>query len=192
MPREREYDSDKVVERAMHTFWARSYQATSVRDLVEATGVNRASLYAEFTDKRGLFLECLRRYDERQRRGFLQQLAAEHAPREAILAAFDLAATTPKDVPPGCLLVNTALELSPHDRQIRDLVEAAFGGVESFFYDHIRAAQHQGTIRADLDARETAQALLGLFLGLRVLVRSGAAADAAPSAITSRAQMLLE
>jgi TetR/AcrR family transcriptional repressor of nem operon len=170
MGRPRSFNPDKVVDNAIAAFWARGYEATSINDLVAATGVNRASLYAGFEDKRGLFL----------------------APRDAILAAFDAAATPPApDQPGGCLLVNTALELAPHDTEIRDLVTAAFEGVEAFFCDRIEAAQAAGTIRADIDAAHIAQTLLGLFVGLRVLMRAGATPDAAPAAITSQARALL-
>jgi TetR/AcrR family transcriptional repressor of nem operon len=146
MGRQRAYDSNTVVDQAMRAFWARGYEATSISDLVEATGINRASLYAGFDDKRGLFMASLRRYDERQRRGFLDRLAQDMAPRAAILAAFDAARTAPDaGQPGGCLLVNTALEVSPHDAEIRDFVQEALAGVELFFRDRIRAAQATGT-----------------------------------------------
>jgi hypothetical protein len=70
-------------------------------------------------------------------------------------------------------------------------VTAAFEGVEAFFCDRIEAAQAAGTIRADIDAAHIAQTLLGLFVGLRVLMRAGATPDAAPAAITSQARALL-
>ena len=40
------------------------YAATSMADLVLAMGINRASLYATFGDKRRLFLKALERYIE--------------------------------------------------------------------------------------------------------------------------------
>jgi TetR/AcrR family transcriptional repressor of nem operon len=192
MGRPRSFNPEKVVDSAIAAFWARGYEATSINDLVAATGINRASLYAGFEDKRGLFLASLSRYDDRQRRGFLERLARDLPPRDAILAAFDAAATPPAaNQPGGCLLVNTALELAPHDTEIRDMVTAAFEGVEAFFCNRIEAAQAAGTIRADIDAAHTAQTLLGLFVGLRVLMRAGATPDAAPAAITSQARALL-
>jgi len=192
MGRQRAYDSDRVIDKAIHAFWTRGFEATSINDLVAATGVNRASLYAGFEDKRGLFLASLARYDDRQRRGFLDRLARDLPPRDAILAAFEAAATPPASGRPGgCLLVNTALEMAPHDAEIRDLVTAALAGVEAFFRERIEAAQSTGTIRAEIDAARTAQALLGLFMGLRVLMRAGIPPDAAPAAIISEARALL-
>ena len=88
MPWEKQYDETDVLERAMKAFWARGYEATSINDLVAATGINRGSLYAGFTDKRGLFMRALDHYDREHRQAFLSALQRNYAPRDAILAAF--------------------------------------------------------------------------------------------------------
>ena len=72
----------------------------------------------------------------------------------------------------GCLLVNTALELSPHDQEISGIVAEGLAGMEAFFRDRIEAGQRSGEIPAQIDALETGRALLGLFVGLRVLSRN--------------------
>ncbi|GAW33280.1 HTH-type transcriptional repressor ComR [Roseovarius sp. A-2] len=193
MGRHREYDVDQVIDAALHAFWARGFGATSISDLVDVTGVNRASLYSVFKDKRGLFLACLHRYEERQREGTLARLAREMEPREAILATFEIARVRTSDCGiAGCFMINTALELSPHDPDIRDIVQQSFGRVEAFYCEQISAAQAAGTISAELDPGRTAEALLGLLIGLRVLMRSGAEGDAAPASITLQARMLLD
>jgi TetR/AcrR family transcriptional repressor of nem operon len=193
MGRHREYNVDQVIDAALHAFWARGFGATSISDLVDVTGINRASLYSVFKDKRGLFLACLNRYEERQREGTLARLAREMAPREAILATFDIARTRASDCGlAGCFMINTALELSPHDPAIRDLVQQSFARVEAFYRDRIVAAQAAGTVRSDLDPGRTAEALLGLLIGLRVLMRAGVQTDAAPASIATRARMLLD
>src|ERR1700738_3778032 len=58
----KQFDRDEVLDRAMAAFWTRGYEATSIDDLVEATGINRGSLYGTFGDKRRLFLSALHRY----------------------------------------------------------------------------------------------------------------------------------
>jgi TetR/AcrR family transcriptional regulator, transcriptional repressor for nem operon len=193
MPWEKKYDESAVLERAMRAFWARGYEATSMSDLVEATGINRGSIYAAFTDKRTLFIRALRHYDRIHRANYLQRIAASHAPKDAIVAAFESAGrnTARGGRPGGCLLVNTALELSPHDSEVRALVGACVRQVEQFFFAMIEAAKKQGTIRRSVASRRTAQALLGLFLGLRVLTRSNPDKTAV-HAITSQARMMLE
>lgn len=192
MPWEKKYVESDVVDQAMWAFWAHGYAATSVNDLVRETGINRGSLYAAFSDKRSLFLAALRAYDEQYREDFFLRVAAERPPREAIVAAFEGAArqSATGDVPAGCLMVNTALEVSPHDPEIRALVKASLGKVEDFFFEMIEAAKSEGAVPRVLAPRTTAQALLGLFLGLRVLTRSGAD-TATLNAVISQARRLL-
>lgn len=172
MPWEKAYDESEVLERAMHAFWARGYEATSMGDLVKATGINRGSIYAAFSGKRDLFIRALHHYDTIHRAEFLAAIGADHEPKDAIIAVFQAAATPSKRQPGGCLLVNTVLEISPHDAEIRELVEASLAKVEDFFHDRIEAAKRRGEIAAARPARPLAQALLGLFLGLRVVTRS--------------------
>lgn len=193
MPWEKNYNVTDVLERAMHAFWAHGYETTSINDLVAATGINRASIYAAYTNKHNLFMESLRHYDRIYRQQFLERVARENEPKEAILAAFEVAAKQcdSSKTPVGCLLVNTVLELAPHDADVHAFVNASLCEVENFFASMINAAQRDGSVRIGLDARQTAQALLGLFLGLRVLARSKSH-RAALKAITVQARMMLE
>ncbi|MCP4317234.1 MAG: TetR/AcrR family transcriptional regulator [Hyphomicrobiales bacterium] len=193
MPWEKAYNESEVLERAMHAFWRHGYEATSMSDLVAATGINRGSIYAAYTNKHRLFLEALRHYDRVHRAEFLTRVTLENSPKEAILTAFESAArgTGADGSPPGCLLVNTALELSPHDDEVRDFVDEALKQVEAFFFDNIEAAKRSGSVNRSLPARPTAQALLGLFLGLRVLARSKPRNNAI-NAITSQARAMLD
>ena len=174
MPWEKQFDPDTALQKAMQTFWARGYGATSMADLVTEMGVNRGSLYATFGDKRSLFIRALRRYDAEYRIAWIDALGKGNPPREAILSAFEdaIAAALEGGSRDGCLLVNTALELSPHDDEIGALVAEAMTGMEAFFRTMIERGQASSQIPADLQPSETAAALLSLFIGLRVLSRS--------------------
>lgn len=196
MPQPRSYDLDEFLAKATHSFWLHGYGATSLADLVAATGVNRGSIYAAYSGKRDLFLACLRDYDARYRVGFLADIAARHTPRDAILAVFEAAADTPaagtdgQAAPPGCLLVNTAMELGPHDAEIAALVTDSLAGVEAFMADHVRAGIRNGDLSPAVPVAATATALTGFFLALRVLARSGATSRGR-KALIDRARALL-
>ena len=60
--RPRAFDRDAALDRAMHLFWRKGYESTSVSDLTEAMGIAPPSLYAAFGDKKRLFLEAVDRY----------------------------------------------------------------------------------------------------------------------------------
>src|SRR5271166_3984741 len=64
MARPREFDEEAVLDAAVQCFWAHGYEATSVRDLIEKTGITGASLYNAFGDKRALYQKALDHYVE--------------------------------------------------------------------------------------------------------------------------------
>ena len=173
MPWEKQFDREKTLGRALQAFWAHGYEATSMQDLVDCTGVNRASLYATYGDKRALFLATLARYDDDRRR-MLASLEARLEPREAIGQLFHAFI---KDVDPdggnrGCFLTNTALELAAHDPEVRALVAAAQADIEAFFKRMIVAGKNAGEIGPHIDPGDASRTLLATLLGVVVLVRS--------------------
>ena len=174
MPWEKQFNIDEALGKAMEAFWARGYEATSMQDLVDCMGINRGSIYATFGDKRGLFIQALQRYDAIHRHDWAEAISLTRSPREAIIGIFEdaIEVVLNSGVRMGCLLVNTALELSPHDAEISRIVEHSFSEMESFFARKIQEGQATGEIANRVDPTETARALLSLFIGLRVLARS--------------------
>lgn len=174
MPWEKQFDVDEVLEKAMHAFWSRGYEATSMQKLVESTGIHRGSLYSVYRDKHELFLAALRMYDDRQRRQRIAELEAAFAPREAIrqlLLAFASHASV-KGGNRGCFLTNTALELAAHDPEAGRIVAKAQKEIEEFFLRMIRKGQATGEIPSRVKPEETASGLLAALIGLAVLSRS--------------------
>ncbi len=174
MPWEKQFDRDQILDKAMRVFWTRGYEATSVQDLVDSTGVNRGSLYATYGDKHALFLAALRMYDEKMREKLLADLRARHGPREAIRELFLTFLGQVSDAVPGrgCFLTNTALELAAHDEEARQIVVRSQEQIEAFFAQAIKDGKTQGEIGSDIRAREAARGLLASLIGLIVLTRS--------------------
>ncbi len=174
MPWEKQFNTSEALTKAMQAFWARGYEATSMQDLVDCMGINRGSLYATFGDKRSLFIQALRHYDTVHRQAWVRALERAGSPRAAIQGAFEgaIAAVLEEGSRDGCLLVNTALELSPHDREIAEIVGRGLAEMEGFFRTMIEEGQAAGEIPAGVDPIDTARSLLSLFIGLRVLSRS--------------------
>ena len=174
MPWQKRYDEAEVIDRAMNLFWVRGYEATSMSDLVAATGINRGSIYSAFTDKRTLYIRALKRYDEFHRQKFLTKLRKENPPRETILAMFEAARVWPltEGHPPGCFLINAAFEFADRDPEICEMVYESSVRIELFFKKLILESQGEGTVPLHIDAGETARGLLSLLIGLRVLSHS--------------------
>jgi TetR/AcrR family transcriptional repressor of nem operon len=174
LPWEKQFDTDEVLDRAMQVFWDRGYEATSMQDLVDCTGINRGSLYATYRDKHALFLAALRRYAETVHFKRLAELESRHGPRETIRRLF--LAYTPE--PPGkggnrgCFLTNTALELAAHDREAGKIVAQAQKRTEEFLARVVRKGKAVGEVAPDVKPAEAAAALLASLIGLSVLARS--------------------
>lgn len=180
MPWEKNFDVDATLTKAMQAFWAHGYEATSMQDLVTVTGVNRASIYATYGDKRALFLSALKKYDVDVRRRMFEQLGASAPPTEAIATVFDRFIEQ-TDVPHGnwgCFIVNTALELAAHDNEIAEMVNAAQDDIEAFFLAMIRKGQQAGEFAVGKDAKALARQALASMLGMLVMIRSRPDAEA--------------
>lgn len=64
MGRHKLFQRNDVLDKALHLFWRNGYLDTSLKDLEKATGVFKPAIYAEFGDKEGLFIECVKYYRE--------------------------------------------------------------------------------------------------------------------------------
>jgi TetR/AcrR family transcriptional repressor of nem operon len=143
-----------------------------VRDLGAEMGLGAASLYNAFGDKHALFARCLDRYLDASMRERIARLEASLPPRDAIEGFLaEIVARSLADRR-GCLLVNTALEVAPHDDGIGQVVAARLAELEAFFRRCLLRGQRAGSIARARPARDLARLLLTTVMGLRVLARA--------------------
>jgi TetR/AcrR family transcriptional regulator, transcriptional repressor for nem operon len=172
MARPREFDEEIVLDAAVQCFWDRGYESTSVRDLVERTGITSASLYNAFGDKQALYKRALDHYVEESIVDRIRRCEGL-APREAISAFFAeiLKRSLGDPQHKGCMLVNAALDLAPHNPDLKKIVAGTLIRIETFFRSCVRAGQADGTITQSMSAETLAHHLLGVLMGIRVLAR---------------------
>jgi TetR/AcrR family transcriptional regulator, transcriptional repressor for nem operon len=166
----KQFDRGEVLDRAMSLFWRRGYEATSIRDLVSATGINRGSIYATFGDKGGLFLAVLDHYGERIAKPLMAELD-DPDPRCAIERMFNsiIRRTSDPRFPRGCLNTNTSLECPGSGDEITRKIAEGFGQQESALYRVLRRAQAEGSLRSTVDARALARFFMAVAQGLNVV-----------------------
>jgi len=174
MGRPREFRDDDVLDRATDLFWRRGYGTTSVRDLVEATGLSRASLYGAFGGKEGLLTRALDRYRDR-----FDDAARvlEEAPsvREGLRRFFDLWLETacPVAGPRGCFLTQTATESEEHPRFVERMVREQATRTEEALIKALRRGKRTGELSTRLDERATARFLAVFLQGIGTAARAG-------------------
>ena len=174
MARPREFDEAIALEAAIDCFWNRGYKATSVRDLAEQMGISAPSLYNTYGDKHALFVQALERYLDHSMRARIKRLEHALPPKQAVrrFIAEIIARSVNDRERRGCFLINSALEVAPHDKELGAFIADRIAEIEAFFYRSIKRAQAEGTVPAECGARDVARLLLGVLVGIRVLARS--------------------
>ena len=174
MPRTKEFEPQEALDAAMHLFWRKGFEATSMRDLLDAMCIGRGSFYDTFGDKHTLFLAALDRFED-ARTSWMDR-ALEGAGVDGIEEVFRRSIEGLLGFEPrrGCLLANTAVELAPHDPEVAGRISRYVRRTEEAFTGALARAQEAGEIPADGDPKVLARFLVSNLHGLRVLARAGA------------------
>ena len=174
MPWEKSFDESDVIDQVMEVFWEKGYDATSISDLTDATGLKRGSLYNAFGNgKQELFFRSLQKYDAEQRQAIIRQLEAIEDPIVAFDTLFDalvqqaMADTEKK----GCLLVNTSLNITQYDEEVQRMIKKGMDEFAAFFERLIKRGQSTGQIPDTVQPQPTSRALLTFVVGIRVMSR---------------------
>ena len=173
--RPKEFDPEEALDKAMRLFWSRGYHDTSIRDLVEATGVNYYGLYGAFESKQGLFLAALDRYRATVTAEVLKDLPGSSPVLPAIRKAFArlLAVMDPAEGRRGCLMCNAAVELGPQEPAAAAKVQAHLKLLGTAFREALTRAQKAGEIAAGADVGTQAEFLATTAYSAGVLLRAG-------------------
>ena len=174
--------SEERLDRAVDLFWEKGYFDVSIDELVSRTGLHRAAVYGEFGSRHRLFEASLRRYRERVVTVFFAELDrpdAGLAELERFFLAILRAARRPKKRL-GCLMVNTACEVSPRIRSVATIVAGFLDDLRTLMRKACVNARARGDARREIDVDEVADYLVGAVLGLWTLARSPAPASALP------------
>jgi len=171
MGRPREFDENEVLANIRDVFWDKGFEGTSMSDLETATDLGKGSLYKAFGDKRAMYLKALELYDRTAIEKTASMLRGIGAPARRIgkflQAAIDAVAV--ENDRRGCFLCNASIDQAALDPETQRLVNGSL--------DHLRRPLEQAL--SELSAtdkhrcRASAQHLLAVYFGLRVLARAG-------------------
>ncbi|MGX1265793.1 TetR/AcrR family transcriptional repressor of nem operon [Rossellomorea marisflavi] len=177
MARNKEFDENEVLRKAMELFWEQGYEKTSMQDLVKCMGIHRRSLYDTFGDKHTLFLKALDHYNDSIRVRIENEVTKQESVKDGIRKLFEMVTVKNSEQPAGCLLVNTAVELSLHDAQTAQRVLESFTDTELLLNELVRKGQQSGEISNHHDAQKTSEYLHNSLVGLRVMTKTTADAE---------------
>jgi TetR/AcrR family transcriptional repressor of nem operon len=167
--RPREFDPETFLTTALECFWQKGYRATSMSDLMKASGLASASIYKLYPDKRAIYLAALQQYmDEGISRGARRDV--ELGPEAALRETLDFAArlSSSPDGEKGCFTIAAASELLPGDAEIRGRVHHKFNSIINQLESILCKGQAQQLFRCDESPRIMAMSIFMMLEGMRV------------------------
>jgi len=179
MGRHKNYERETIAQKAMEVFWREGYHGTSTQALVDAMGVNRFSVYAEFGNKQNLYEAALAAYDKEVVNAHFQALESAQAGLsdiEDMLQGLTEAAGQPGSEL-GCFMCNCATERAPYDPGSQGFVHRHVERISAALANALAHAQQAQQIRADVDVTQQGQFLATLLLGVFVLLRAQVSVD---------------
>lgn len=174
MARTKDFNEDDVLAKAVCIFWHKGYNGTSMQDLVDGLGISRSSLYDTYGDKHTLFIKALESYKDSASGELCNIISNTASAKEAVRKLFEF--TTREllndEQHKGCFMVNTEVEVAPHDGEVSTIITQNDQQVEDAFFKAIKKGQDTGEISTNKDARALARFIFNTVKGLRVTAKS--------------------
>jgi TetR/AcrR family transcriptional regulator, transcriptional repressor for nem operon len=180
-------ERDVALERIMRRFWTHGYEATSIDDLLQATGMHRGSFYRTFGDKRSAFIAALGCYETMVGEDHIAPLlTGRGSPSRRLLALLHLrldaalgrsgaapARSESGTIRPGCLVVQSAVDVAPHDDEVRSTVATSLDAMRAAIGCLVDEAIAAGEVADDVDGELAADQIFTLLQGVNVVSCAG-------------------
>lgn len=173
MARTKVFNEQEILERAMHLFWQKGYNATSAQDLVDELGISRSSLYDTFGDKHSLFVQALKQYKKERIDPVIAGAETSEDIEGYIRNIFETVKVEAlsENSSKGCFMVNSAVELAPVDTEVAAIANTIMHDTENALCNAIKRGQENGIFTTKRPARSLARFVFNSLNGLRVTVK---------------------
>ena len=170
MARQEEFDRSEIIDRAMQVFWEKGFNGTSIQDLVDATGLNRSSIYNSFGSKHSLYRASLDQYADKSNKVFQRVLLRSSSPLDAIRNILYSAINGNKEDKQGrgCFILNCKMELGSSDEGLKQWLLKNQDKSVTLFKDLVTEGQQEGEINTSHSPQVLAYSLFNTFQGLRM------------------------
>lgn len=173
MGRQKEFDREEVLQKAMELFWKNGYHATSMQELVDHLGIHRASIYDAFGNKQKLYEEAFALYREKNVK-YLQRFLNEQSEpkiglRKLLIETLDESLNDADRK--GCFAVNCIGEYLPSNMEFVGELLDNKKNFESIIIDFLKKGKASGQLDATLNLKSFASFLYTFFSGLKVITK---------------------
>lgn len=161
-------DNDRALHIAMEVFQRQGFEATSMSDLVAATGMNRASLYSTFGSKHQFYLATLTYWRNRCDIQIRAVMGEEQTFTDMVREVLAVVVRQAKE---GNLMVGAAVELAGDDPLTSQRVRESWTKTETEIRHVLNKAGAGGHLEPTMDLRTLASTILVFLQGMYVVGR---------------------
>lgn len=159
---------DKLLQSAFCEIHRQGFQAASIANILQDTGLTKGALYHHFPTKQALGLAVIEEVIKKRLEGLIfKPLRESERPVEMLL---EIIATIDKKVPAdfillGCPLNNLMQEMSPLDELFQERIGGVLGVWKETVEGALKRGQKQGEIRAEVDYKAAALFVVSAWEG---------------------------
>ena len=165
MPKVETFNREVVLGKVIQLFHEKGFNATSMQDLVDVTGLNRSSIYNSFGNKMELYQESLKVYRSQANKMVQKILIHSTNAKDSIRRIFY---TNPEQKNNGCFLSNCTAEMANQDIEIKNFLQNNLDRMQELFEELVSKGQAEGTVNTLKSPKEYALYLFTSLQGLRI------------------------
>src|SRR6185437_27159 len=168
------FDTDHALDVAMHLFWERGYEGTSMANLSQKMGIHPSSIYAAFGDKQDLFALAAKRYADVPAQYMVKALE-QPTFRDFILTAFDntVEFLGSKEHPSSCFTLVGAISCGADTEPAKILMREMRLKNEAAIKARLPKARRAGEFPREENIDDYTRYLSSLLSGLAVQAANG-------------------
>jgi TetR/AcrR family transcriptional repressor of nem operon len=167
-----QFDRDDVIDKSIALFWNNGFSASSMKQVVQVTGLKPGSLYLAFGNKEALFHEALQRYAEKGIAQIRNTLDSAPCAGEGICTILEtIVQESTRENYCSCFLVKTQLELAVEENELYDFASTKLGEIEKLYQSYLKK-EFSATV-----SRNRATSLMLHIFGVRVYGYQRGSAD---------------
>ncbi len=132
------FDRNDVIDKSIKLFWQNGFNASSMQQVVETTGLKPGSIYHAFGSKESLFREALQRYAEKGIAQIRNTLDNATSVEDGICEILEMIVQQPtRENYCSCFLINTQLELAGEGNELYDFSSTKLKEIEALYQSYL-------------------------------------------------------
>lgn len=160
-----------IIEAAAPIFNQRGYAGCAIRDVMEATGLEKGGIYRHFSSKEELAAETFRYNLAQTVRFRMEPLASIPCAVDRLRRYVQNWVQTPSAIPGGCPLMNTAIDSDDGNPVLRKLVSDGIRDWKGRLARMVEEGIQAGDIRPEIEPERIANTIIATLEGSLMITR---------------------